>query len=72
LNFTQIKGCGIDFSSNFKFFKTILEIPSIKDLNIKNNKLGKNGLNYLCEFIQENKTLEYLEFSGKGIKNNHF
>jgi hypothetical protein len=42
----------------------------MKDLNIKDNKLGKNGFEYLCEFIQENRKLEYLEFSGNEIKNN--
>jgi hypothetical protein len=49
------------------FLKNILKIPTLNDLIIKDNKLGKNGLNHLCEYIRDNRKLENLEFSGKNI-----
>jgi hypothetical protein len=58
-------GNGFDFSKNLNFFKNILNIPSLIDLNIKSNILGKNELKFLCEFLQTNTTLEFLSFSGK-------
>jgi hypothetical protein len=58
-------GNGFDFSKNSNFFKNILNIPSLVDLNIKSNILGKNELKFLCEFLQTNTTLEFLSFSGK-------
>jgi hypothetical protein len=58
-------GNGFDFSKNSNFFKNILNIPSLVDLNIKSNILGKNELKFLCEFLETNTTLEILLFSGK-------
>jgi hypothetical protein len=54
-----------EFSKNFKFFKRILNIPSLKKLDITSNTLGENGLEYLCQFIKKNMTMEELAFSGK-------
>jgi Ran GTPase-activating protein (RanGAP) involved in mRNA processing and transport len=71
VNLQLIKGCEINFSSNFNLFKNILWIPTLKKLNLKGNHFGEKGLRYLCEFIQENTKLESLEFYGKKITENN-
>jgi Ran GTPase-activating protein (RanGAP) involved in mRNA processing and transport len=44
-----------------KFFQRLLSIPSLKNLNLKENTLGNEGLKYLCHFMKENETLEVLK-----------
>jgi hypothetical protein len=61
------KECNFDFSKNLNFFKCILDLPSLKDLDIEMNILGNVGMNHLCEFLKENGTLKYLTFSSKQI-----
>jgi hypothetical protein len=61
------KECNINFSKNLNFFKCILDLPSLKDLDIKMNILGNVEMNHLCEFLKENGILEYLTFSSKQI-----
>jgi hypothetical protein len=63
-------GSNFDFSKNFKSLKSILSISTLIELDIRDNKLGENGLKYLCEFLQDNKTLNVLSFSGNEIENN--
>jgi Ran GTPase-activating protein (RanGAP) involved in mRNA processing and transport len=58
------QGNNFDFQKNFNSFKSILSIPKLTELDIKQNTLGKKGLKYLCEFLENNTTLEYLSFIG--------
>jgi hypothetical protein len=58
------QGNKFNFQENLNSLKSILSIPSLTELEIKQNNLGKKGLMYLCEFLESNTTLKYLSFTG--------
>jgi hypothetical protein len=51
-----------DFSDNHEFFKQILNIPSLEDFRIQENLMGRKEIEYLCEFLEENRSLKTLHF----------
>jgi hypothetical protein len=61
----QMTGNKFNFSKKFNLFKELLNIPSLEEFCIKFNKIGRNSVEYLCDFLKENSTLLKLEFNGK-------
>jgi hypothetical protein len=51
-----------DFSNNIHLLKELLNIPSLKELNIKQNDLGINGVEFICEYLKRNSNLLKLAF----------
>jgi hypothetical protein len=45
----------------------LFKIPTLKELSILNNELGKKGVLCICEILKESSTLESLEFGGDFI-----
>jgi hypothetical protein len=48
--------------------KEILSIPSLEELNIKQNTIAQKGLECICEFLKENTNISKLTLNG--IENN--
>jgi hypothetical protein len=61
----QMTGNQFDFSKNFNLFKELLNIPSLEEFYVRFNKIGRVGVEYLCDFLKFNSTLLKLEFNGK-------
>jgi Ran GTPase-activating protein (RanGAP) involved in mRNA processing and transport len=45
--------------------KELLAIPSLEEFSIYGNEIGRNGLDFICEFLKNNSTLLKLNISGK-------
>jgi hypothetical protein len=59
----DMEGNEFDFSKNMNLLRELLEIPTLNELRISENKLGSNGVKFLCDFLET--TISKLCFSGK-------
>jgi hypothetical protein len=60
----EMTGNNFNFSKNFNLFKELLKIPLLEEFCVKFNKIGKNGVEYLSDFLKYNSTILKLEFNG--------
>jgi hypothetical protein len=61
-----MEGNGFDFSN---LLQELLNIPSLQQLQISENQLGRKGVEILCNFLETDSSLSKLSISGKKIRN---